>query len=583
MCGSFRSICSLAVLVVLSWTAGAAMAGADLRERLAQLRGQAVPAVSGVRLASAGVLDDFYRYRGYRFAWSHSDQVRDLVRLIEESVDHGLRPGDFHAGQVRAIARRGGPGRLSASRRVDAELLLSDSLLRLIHHLRYGKVDPTAVDSKWNHVDGPYSNELAGDLVVALGGRDLAPRMERLVVAPAFYERLKRGLAAYRRIAAEGGWPLVPEGPKLEPGVRDGRIPAVRERLRVTGELSGPEPLDPRYYDADLESAVRAFQERHNLGVDGIIGPATLAAMNVSARQRVDQIRVNLERMRWVMDGLPDDFLLVDIAGQRVQLFKDGEERWGSRIIVGRKDRPTPVFRDQVEYLELNPTWTVPPTILKEDILPKARKDPDAVRQKGLQVIARDGSLVAPEAVNWHVSPGRFPYTLRQPPGSANALGSVKFMFPNRYSVYLHDTPDRHLFARPQRLYSSGCVRVERPFELAELLLDDAGWSRERLEEKVGARRPSILRLSRPIPILLSYWTAEAGEDGQVRFREDVYGRDLAVLVALDGTGPVRLVHVDAPPRVGEARVASEPAAPRAQRVGGGTSDLPGEGPLFSF
>jgi murein L,D-transpeptidase YcbB/YkuD len=302
-----------------------------------------------------------------------------------------------------------------------------------------------------------------------------------------------------------------------------------------------------------------AFQKLHNLAVDGVVGPATLAAMNISAAERVDQIRVNLERMRWVSDGLPEHFLLVDVAGQQLDLIRDGKSIWHTRVIVGRKDRPTPVFRDQIEYLEINPTWTVPPTILKDDILPNARKNPGYVTRKGLEVVTRGGKKVAPGAVNWNAPANAFPYLLRQPAGDRNALGRIKFMFPNRFSVYLHDTPSRGLFERSRRLFSSGCVRVEKPLELAELVLNHERWSREKIAALIGSSRTRWLHLDEPLPIILSYWTADAGDDGQVRFREDVYQRDAQVLAALNGRGRLRLVYVQEPPT--QSADTSEPDA----------------------
>lgn len=543
---SAYSFCLLGLLIALSPLAEADSA---LRERLEGLRETPRASVAGTALVSAPLLDDLYRERDYRFAWGSRGRVDALLNLAEETRAHGLRPEDFHSQPIRELLGGRAPSELAGPARVDAELVLSDALLRLIHHLRHGKVDPQALDRKGNQAEGPYSTDLVPDLARALDARDLTAEVHALTPKPAFYTRLKHGLAQYRAIAAAGGWPQVPPGGKLEPGKRDARIPAVRARLAATGEYQGGEPADPRLYDRALEKAVRAFQERHHLGVDGVIGPATLAAMNVTAEERVAQIRVNLERMRWVYDNLPDDYLLVDIPGQQAQLLRDGEAVWSSRVIVGRNDRQTPVFRDQVEYLEFNPTWTVPPTILKQDIMPAARNNPSAVRAKGLTVIDRNGQVVAPEHVNWHVSPGNFPYTLRQPPGDENALGQVKFMFPNRFSVYLHDTPNRSLFRRSERLLSSGCVRVERPMELAELLLGQPErWNQESFDRLIRTGKTRTLHLQRPMPIILSYWTAEADDQGQIRFRTDVYQRDAQVLAALDGRGPIRLVYVDPRP-----------------------------------
>jgi murein L,D-transpeptidase YcbB/YkuD len=520
-----------------------ANAGDGVRERIGQLRAMSTPAVAGARLASPRLLDEFYRQRGYRYAWRSGKQVEDLLRLAEGSVDEGLRPSDFHAREISETVGGLAPSDFPRSLRADADILLTDSLLRLIHHRRYGKVDPQRLDDTWNHMKGPYAEDLVDDLERAASAADLQVEVEGLASTPSFYTRLTQGLARYRSIVAGGGWPRVPAGKALKPGMSDARVPVLRERLRATGDFSGPASEGRRYDDA-LKAAVLAFQERHHLGVDGIVGPATLAAINISAEDRVNQIRVNLERMRWVYDALPADLLLVDIAGQEVQLLRGEKPVWKSRVIVGRTERPTPVFRDQVEYLEINPKWTVPPTILEKDILPAMRKDPAYLQKKGLEVVTRDGEPVSPGSVDWNAPAASFPYMIRQPPGDRNALGHVKFMFPNRYSVYLHDTPNRDLFSKPRRLYSSGCVRVERPWELAEhLLRNPERWNQEKFEEIVASRKTRWLHLKKPLPVILAYWTAEAGADGMVRFREDVYERDAAVLAALDGQGPIRIVH----------------------------------------
>ena len=537
----FGSILTSCLFLLLSASTNADEDG--LRERLERLQSQSKPEIANIPLASVRLLDDFYRQRGYHYVWHSSTQVEDLLRLAESAVDEGLRTSDFHH---RVISESVGSLTLSdlpATERAGTDILMSDGLLRLIHHRRYGKVDPQRLDTKWNHFEGPYAKDLLKDLERAIAANDLQAEVEDLATRPAFYRRLKQGLARYRDIAAAGGWPMIPAGQMLKPGMKDPRIPLIRKRLRATGDFEG-HTSDGLEYDEDLQAAVLAFQERHHLGIDAVIGPATVAAMNISADERVDQIRVNLERMRWVSEGLPGDHLLVDIAGQEVQLFRGDKAVWRARAIVGRPTRPTPVFRDQVEYLELNPSWTVPPTILRKDILPAMRKNPVYLQKKGLQVVTRDGQHVSPESVNWHASAANFPYMIRQPPGTQNALGQVKFMFPNRYSVYLHDTPSRNLFAKPRRLYSSGCVRVERPWELAELVLNDPyRWNQQRFEEVVASKRTRWVHLQEPLPVILAYWTAEAGTDGEVLFREDVYTRDGAVLSALNGRGPIRILY----------------------------------------
>ena len=285
-----------------------------------------------------------------------------------------------------------------------------------------------------------------------------------------------------------------------------------------------------------LRQAVIHFQHRHGLKEDGVVGKETLAALNVPVEDRIDQIRVNLERARWVLRDTGNPFVLVDIAGFRVSFNKDNKAIWSCKAQVGQPYRDTPVFRSKITHIELNPAWVVPPTIFKKDILPAVRKDPSYLDKKGLKILNSQGSEVNPKTVNWSLYPARpFPYTLRQNPGARNALGRIKIIFPNPYSVYMHDTPHKELFASEERTFSSGCIRLEKPFELSELLLDDPSrWSPENIMKAAESGKTRILTLPRPVTILLLYVTVEVDKDGIVYFKKDPYNRDSAVL---DGLG----------------------------------------------
>jgi murein L,D-transpeptidase YcbB/YkuD len=247
-------------------------------------------------------------------------------------------------------------------------------------------------------------------------------------------------------------------------------------------------------------------------------------------------MRANLERLRWASQYLPQNYLLVDIAGFRVKHFQDGRNTWTTRAVVGTPYRRTPVFRSIMTYLVLNPSWTVPPTILKEDLLPKLRQDRTILQEKRLTVINNTGEKIDPESIDWSSTTIKnFKYHLRQLPGPNNALGRIKFMFPNNYSVYLHDTPSKNLFEASQRAFSSGCIRIEDPLQLAEMLLQsNEGWDRNRLEQEIESGQTRTINLNLPIPVLLMYFTAEAGEDNSIQFRKDLYRRDANVIIALN-------------------------------------------------
>jgi murein L,D-transpeptidase YcbB/YkuD len=302
---------------------------------------------------------------------------------------------------------------------------------------------------------------------------------------------------------------------------------------RPTGELANASAADSSAYDDALQAAIKLFQERHRLAVKPEIDAATLAALNVPVERRMDEVRVNLERARWVLPGLSGDFLLVNLPAFKAYLIQGGQKTWESRIQVGKEGRKTPIFRANMKYAIFNPTWTVPSTILKEDIIGADEGASAAIAKKGLHVYDRDGNEVDAGSVDWGNGGGG--YTLRQDAGEKNALGRIKFMFPNPYDVYLHDTPHRELFAAEKRTFSSGCMRLENPMELAKIVLADKGYDDAKIEQVVATGKTTQVNLSKPLPVLIVYWTVSVGATGEVRYNPDVYGLDAAVLGALRG------------------------------------------------
>jgi len=518
----------------------------EIRHYVEQLAQYGTVRIGNEEITTSTLLPAFYERAGFQPAWSNAAKVEQLIAAIRASERDGLLPRDYHLGEILelqdALAKGGDPkpGGIAGF-----DILLTDALVRLAYHLNFGKVDPERLDPDWNIVRDFDDGEPVALVQELLRAPNLDAALDALRPRHPFYAALRKALGANREIAAKGEWPLVPTGPTLKPGARDPRVSALRARLAATGELHSDGVDDPSFYDPELEVAVKAFQEGHLLDPDGAVGPKTLRELNITAAKRVDQIRVNLERARWVLNAVPDSFVVVDIAGFRVFWVENGNVVWSTKAQVGRPYRETPAFRSKITYLVLNPTWTVPPTILDNDVLPAIRKNPGYLEKERLTVLDRHGQPVDPETVEWSQYGGKnFPYLLRQIPGAGNALGRIKIMFPNKHSVYLHDTPKKRLFKRASRTFSSGCIRIEEPFDLAVRLLNDPEkWSREKLMAAIDTGQTRTVLLPESVPVLLFYWTVAVDDADRVQFRSDIYQRDAAVLKALNGEFKPRSGH----------------------------------------
>lgn len=474
----------------------------------------------------------FYQQRRFAPAWADAMRRKRLHAALSELRSDGLDPLDyqpdadvdpsFEPAGDEEIARR--------------DVVTTQRVLRALMHLHRGKVDPAQLDPHWNFPRDRFDPATAAPaLEAALQHDGYLALLESARPSHWLYSRLRLALRRLYEIQVGGGWPALPEGPTLKPGDISDVVPVLRERLRITGEWHAAAvqaDADPRVYDATLEAAVREFQTEQYLDADGSVGRTTRAALNVSVDARIAQLRVNLERARWLLSRSQPRFVLVDIAGYRALYFRDEKVVWRGRVQVGRPYRRTPSFETAINYLTLNPTWTVPPTILREDILPKLRKDPGYLERQHLRIIDRQGRDVPRAGVDL-TRPGS--WQLRQDAGPDNALGRVAIRFPNPYSVYMHDTPSQALFDQRQRAFSSGCIRVERAPELARLLLDDeAQWNAAAFDAALASGETRNVALREPVPLLITYWTVDVGPDGKFAFRPDIYDRDPAVLQALD-------------------------------------------------
>lgn len=486
-------------------------------------------------IASRLWLPDLYERSDYGLLWRNPQNVKDLLTDIGSIEQDGLNPEDYHLSQLLVLKLR-----LDENESPDPELLadydllLTDSLVRLCYHLQFGKVDPESLDPAWNMTRQVRGQNPVGAIEKRLRTATLARGLANIRPEIEYYHLLKSELKKHREIQESGGWKALPPGPTLKSGMTDSRVPLLRQRLAVSGEFGG-QVSGSTLFDEELEAAVKQFQYRHRLEVDGAVGKNTLAAINIPVKQKINQIRVNLERARWIFHKLPENYIAVDIAGFRAINVEGTTEKWSSKVQVGKPFRKTPVFKSKIKYLVFNPTWTVPPTILQEDMLPKIKKNPDYLRQMKISVIDRKGRSVEPDSVDWSKYSKGVPYTLRQEPGPHNALGRIKFIFPNKFFIYLHDTPSRSLYNRRDRAFSSGCIRVEKNIELAEILLDEPEkWNRESIQELLDTNETRRVNLPKAMPIMLLYVTIWFDENDMLIFKKDVYDRDRQVLEGLD-------------------------------------------------
>jgi len=487
--------------------------------------------VDNERLQARDSLRRLYVQTEYRPIWLDGRKAsRQAERLLEwiatETGRHGLNPNDYHA---RVLEDVEGDDRMGAL--VDFELALSDAFLLLSSHLLAGHLNPETLDPEWR------ANRRHRDLVPVIIAAAEARRPQEVIADllpdDPGYARLVEARERLIELRQKGGWPTVSDGPTLKPGESGARVAELAARLAASGDYGGPAT---EAYDDGLVQAVQAFQRRHGLEPDGVIGKGTLAALNVPVEARIAQTVVNLERWRWLPEDLGERHILVNIAGFSLEVIDGEETAMSMRVVVGRPYRRTPVFSGQISYLVLNPNWEVPSSIAVRDKLPDIRNNPDFFARGGYTLLrgwGADEQTIDPATIDWQaMTPGEFRgYRLRQSPGPLNALGRVKFMFPNEFSVYLHDTPSRELFAKDARSFSSGCIRLEQPLELAEYLLrGQQGWSRADIDAVVATGRERTVTLARKMPVHLLYWTAWVDGEGTVQFRSDIYARDSRVL-----------------------------------------------------
>jgi len=513
----------------------------DLRNRIEAAGGLPIglTVVQDPILASQA-LPRFYEDRGYKLAWSKNGKMTSAASAYVESLSkagkEGLDPEDYHLSRILSLISQVKNGESEIKGHlVDLDLLLTDSYLVYSSHLLAGNINPTSIDPEWHATRR--DADLVATLSRALENNQITSSLQKLLPPQEGYRNLRRAYQLYRDLEAAGNWEKIESGADLKLGDRHKSIEQVRYQLARLGYLRPRETGSD--FNERLAEALKTYQLHNGLPETGTLDSRTIDALNTTPTERAEQIQVNLERWRWLPQDLGGRHVLVNIANFSLDVIENRRTVLTMRTIVGKNYRRTPVFSDQISYVVLNPYWQVPDSIAVEDILPLVQKDITYLSQRKIRVFQGWGSNmkeVDPYLVDWkNLASTSFPYHFRQDPGPQNALGKVKFMFPNAFSVYLHSTSSPELFNKAlPRTLSSGCIRIEKPLELLTYLTDsNSEHSQEQINSWLESGRERTIKLKETIPVHILYWTAWADPDGIVHFRDDVYQRDEKLLKAL--------------------------------------------------
>lgn len=477
-----------------------------------------------------------YEERHYTPIWVRDSgpkfKAKHFLEYLRKASEDALNPSDYRIPEIEKRIKSTDYQDLA-----ELELLLSRALLDYGRDLHAGRVEPSKVNSDV-HIfpEAQAANQLLDQVAYA---DKVAHVVDKLAPQTPRYSRMKQMLKAYKAMAAKGGWIKVPAGETLKPKMISDRVPAIRTLMGQTGDLKDKtlaEGQDPNLFGPKLVAAVKNFQHRHGIDQDGVIGPSTLAEMRIPIETRVRQIELNMERRRWMQDKFGDLYIFVNLADQFLKVVReiDGREKTvhTAPLVVGKPYHQTPVFSKPMTYMVVNPFWNVPNSIATKELLPDLRRDPAKLIRQNIRIFrgwGKDAAEINPLSVDWsQVSAAGFPFRLRQDAGNRNALGRIKFMFPNKFSVYIHDTPSKSLFARTRRFFSHGCMRVQDPRKLAEVLtrVTGNGLSRARIDQMIADKKRRVIRFKRPIPVHVTYLTAWVNKDMTIHFRKDIYGRD---------------------------------------------------------
>lgn len=515
----YLSVLLLTLPLVAHASSAQLATSSDLRPLLENLRTRCAPLPQSLDDNAQHLLLNFYAQRAGLPAWHNSGQLLQLYEQIEQLADDGLPLSNYPLPLLDSV---------HIAQPDCADIFTSHSYLQALLDLRGGLLEQARLEPLWRAPTLPAVDVQHSTLSIALAHLDNPVQaFDSSRPANPYYQHLRQAYGQLRLRPLQY-WQALPAGPLLKPQSQDVRLPAVRMRLAAEGYLSLPPVDQGSTYDLDTQLALEQFQRDHGLNPDGILGPASLTELNISAALRREQVRANLERMRWLANDMRSAEVLINVAAAQLQVVRNHQVLWQTRTQVGRAERQTPLLASRIERLTLNPTWTVPPTILRKDKLPAIRDDISYLQRHHMSVLDYDGNLLDPQSIDWQ-RPG--PILLRQSAGSHNPLGRVALRFANPFAVYLHDTPSQQLFNKAPRAFSSGCIRIEAVDTLLSWLLPEDEW--QSVQTRIASGETQQYRLRDPAMLLVAYWTVEATADGALRYFPDIYGRDEPLIRAM--------------------------------------------------
>lgn len=475
----------------------------------------------------------FYRESKFKLGWFENNklvpQAAQMLAVIEKSDEDGLNAKDYQIKDFNKLFKeldeaKKDTGRYRTLQR-EIDVALSGTYFVWASDFYRGRVIPKENKNvEWD----VKRNKIKLHKALATVLQDRKSKYDYADFQPLHkeYSNLKIALANHRKSKSQGGWPTIPRGTKIKPGQSSAAVSILRKRL--LNQSAETDSANQNVYDATLVAAVKSFQISQGLKPDGTVGGETLRMLNIPLDQRIKTIILNMERLRWIPKSFEPDYLIVNIPEYRLRVYEKSQEKMTMKVIVGKTLNSTPVFSDKMEYVVLSPYWNVPYSILEKELIPKIMSDPGYLERLDMEVVTNKAEPVDPASVDWSsVNETNFKYVVRRRPGPKNDLGDVKFIFPNSNDVYLHDTPHDELFSQVSRGFSHGCVRVEKPIDLAVYLLRNVpGYDRGKIQSIIAERKEKHVPLKHVIPVYLVYFTAWADANGNVSFREDIYDHD---------------------------------------------------------